>query len=418
VARSTQGGAAVSLETLVRNLDRSRFSPMVLFHRARNPEVVAAIEAAGIPVFTLFDSSDSPPPTHDEERTRDTRGWFSRGGLRGRLLPLFDLVRALRDFIRRDVRLVRPLERFFREHRADLIHLNNGLRSHRAELIVSRRLSIPCVCHVRHFQIITAMERFLGARVSRFLYISRAIEAHYSQQKIRPARGQVIHNVTPIPPRLTEVERRKVRAEFGCGDDHVLAVNVGRIVPWKGQDVFLRALHRVASDVPGMRALVVGEADDTPRARAFEAGLRQMAVEHGIATRVIFTGLRSDVPALMAAADMVVHSAVKPEPFGRVIIEAMATGTPVIAADAGGVADIITSGENGLVTTPGDAEALAGAIRRLASSPELRRTLGAAGLQDAREHFSVERQVERIQRVYVECLGSGTACGMDKESTA
>lgn len=155
---------------------------------------------------------------------------------------------------------------------------------------------------------------------------------------------------------------------------------VGRLTPWKGQDVVLRAFAaaRSAGLDPSARLRLIGAplfGDDA----LFERELGVLAAELRIADVVDFRGHSSDVEAEMAACDVVVHASTRPEPFGQVVVEAMALGRPVIAADAGGPAEVITDGEDGLLVPPGDVDALASAMVRLATDREARGRLAENG---------------------------------------
>jgi glycosyltransferase involved in cell wall biosynthesis len=158
---------------------------------------------------------------------------------------------------------------------------------------------------------------------------------------------------------------------------------LGRLSSWKGQHVFLEAF---ASAFPEgtEQAVIIGSSlfahDD-----AYGADLRRLAARLGIADRVTFSGFREDVAAELSRLDMLVHASVIPEPFGRVVVEGMATGLAVIATGHGGPAEIIENEVNGLLVPPNDSAALAHALRRLAARPELRRTLGAAARHRARD---------------------------------
>jgi glycosyltransferase involved in cell wall biosynthesis len=171
---------------------------------------------------------------------------------------------------------------------------------------------------------------------------------------------------------------------------------VGRLSPWKGQDIFLDAF---AKAFPGgeERALIVGSAmfgEDT-----FERQLRAQADRLGIADRVSFVGFARDVFGLLAEVDVLVHASTVPEPFGQVIIEGMAAGVPVIASAAGGPLEIVTHGVNGVLVAPGDAEALAAWLVQLAASPQLRAELAAQGRVRALD-FAPERIAGALAAVY------------------
>lgn len=161
----------------------------------------------------------------------------------------------------------------------------------------------------------------------------------------------------------------------------------GRLAPWKGQDVLLRA----AAGVADVELWIVGAAqfgeDD------YGARLGRLAEKLGVADRVRFFGHRGDVPALMASCDVVAHTSTAPEPFGQVIVEAMAAGKPIVATAAGGVLEIIKNEVNGLLVPPGDVGALAAALGRLAHDPALRARMATAG-QEAAEPFSTLAMVE------------------------
>src|SRR5581483_10754460 len=118
--------------------------------------------------------------------------------------------------------------------------------------------------------------------------------------------------------------------------------------------------------------------------------LPALAAHLGVTERARFLGFRDDVPALLRAADAVVHSSVYPEPFGRVVVEGMLAGRPVIAAASGGVTEIVTDGETGLLVAPGDPGALARAIARLIDDPAAASAMAARGRARARDAFSVE----------------------------
>lgn len=147
-------------------------------------------------------------------------------------------------------------------------------------------------------------------------------------------------------------------------DDKFVIGHFSRLSPWKGQHVLLDALADCPENVV---ALLVGSAlfgEDE-----YVQTLHQQVEQQGLHDRVQFLGFREDIPDLMAACDLIAHTSVAPEPFGRVIIEAMLCQTPVVAAAAGGAVELIAHEKTGWLTPPGDVQALAAIIRHCQMSP-------------------------------------------------
>ena len=174
-----------------------------------------------------------------------------------------------------------------------------------------------------------------------------------------------------------------LRRNLGIGDAPVVGV-FSRLSAWKGQHVLLEAL----TELPGVHVVLVGDAlfgED-----AYAERLREQTQRWGLGDRVHFLGFRRDIPELMRCVDIVAHTSVTAEPFGRVVVEGMLSAKPVIATRAGAIPEIISDGETGLMVEPGNASALAAAISATLTAPERAAALGTAARRAARERFSLE----------------------------
>lgn len=203
----------------------------------------------------------------------------------------------------------------------------------------------------------------------------------------------VVHNGVDLNEfrRVDAADIGALRRRLHLPENRYLLGLFGRLAPWKGQHVALQALTRLPrqTHLVLVGAAMFGE-------EAYAASLRDEAVRLGIANRVHFAGFRDDVPAWMKAVDVILHTSTVPEPFGRVIIEGMAAGRPVIAAAAGGVTEIIRHGDNGWFVEPGNAAALADAVETLQSAPELAQRLSDRALIDVGQQFSLEGYLGRM----------------------
>jgi glycosyltransferase involved in cell wall biosynthesis len=150
--------------------------------------------------------------------------------------------------------------------------------------------------------------------------------------------------------------------------------------------------------MPQTRFWIVG-AEIFPENQGRQALLRVAAARLGLEDRARFLGQRNDMPAIMDALDLLVAAA-EAEACSRAVLEAMAAGTPVVAADAGGNPELVVHGETGLLFAPRDAQALAAALRILIRDAEARRRLGRAARARVEEQFSIQRQVREIEAVY------------------
>ena len=209
----------------------------------------------------------------------------------------------------------------------------------------------------------------------------------------------VVHNGIDAAPfdALGPGTRAAVRAELGIADDVFLVGCFSRLHPWKGQTVLLDAVARM----PGVHALVVGGALFSGEA-PYEADLRARAQLPDLAGRVHMLGARDDVPRLLAACDVVVHASVLAEPFGRVLVEAMLAKRPVVATAAGGVPEVVSDGETGVLVPPGDAQALGEALDALRRDPARVAALSRRGADHARTRFSRETMLAGVHRVILE----------------
>jgi glycosyltransferase involved in cell wall biosynthesis len=199
--------------------------------------------------------------------------------------------------------------------------------------------------------------------------------------------GRVVPNPVPEP---------RLSAAPAAGRVRTVGM-VGRIAPWKGQDVFLRAFSEAFPVPSRTRAVLAG----VPLfgEEAFAARLESLARALRIRDRVDFLGPVDDVDAVLADLDVLVHCSVLPEPFGQVIVEGMAAGVPVVAAAAGGPTEIVTDGLDGLLTSPGDVGDLAFALSRLDYDPALRRRLSQGGFRRAAD-FSPQRAADAVLGAY------------------
>ena len=188
--------------------------------------------------------------------------------------------------------------------------------------------------------------------------------------------------VMPSQPAATENCRAEIRRALGVPADTVAIIQVSRMEAWKGHHLHLDALAKLKDD-PRWVCWMVGGAQ-RPVEQEYMREIQEKAVRLGIGERVRFLGQRSDVPSLLAAADIFSQPNLGAEPFGIVFIEALAAGLPVVTTAMGGPQEIIDQ-SCGFTAPPGNAEQVAAALRRLIDSSELRLRLGQHGPERARE---------------------------------
>jgi glycosyltransferase involved in cell wall biosynthesis len=198
-----------------------------------------------------------------------------------------------------------------------------------------------------------------------------------------------------------EVSGSRIRKELGIKPEAPVVGFVARLDPWKGLDVFLKAAAMLSRHFPEAHFLISGGAPEG--FERYEQRMRRLAATLGLDGRVHFLGWRyalDDIPELMAALTVFSHTATDPEPFGLVLIEAMAMQRPVVAAQAGGPLEIIVDSESGFLTTPGNPEAHAEAVALLLRDPARARTVGQAGRRRVEEQFSLDRFGHNMAKIY------------------
>jgi glycosyltransferase involved in cell wall biosynthesis len=208
-------------------------------------------------------------------------------------------------------------------------------------------------------------------------------------------RIDVVHNGVDDRPfeALNGISQVELRERIGLPRDAFIVGAFSRLARWKGQHVLLEALLR-ERDVHAafVGAPLFGE-------DAYHDELRAFVSANGLEGRVHFLGFRNDIAACMRAVDVVAHTSITPEPFGRVVVEGMLARRPVVASRDGGVTEIVDDGVDGLLCAPGDAADLAATIAALRDDPALRERLGASGAESARQRFGKERYVAAVERV-------------------
>jgi glycosyltransferase involved in cell wall biosynthesis len=168
----------------------------------------------------------------------------------------------------------------------------------------------------------------------------------------------------------------------------------GRLVRWKGQDTFVRAMGELARQGLDFEAWIVGSSSFGD-GNEYEQELHQLITNEGVAGRIRFLGFRRDVPELMEQCDVICHCS-DFEPFGLVIIEAMMAGKPVVASDVSGPRESIRSGESGFLLAPRDPISFAQQIRMLIDDPLLRERIGRSARVRAETSFDLEHNLNLI----------------------
>ena len=274
----------------------------------------------------------------------------------------------------------------------------NSLKAHVYGTLAARMAGVPQVAHFRDI----LAPPYLPTRLRRALQLlflalppAAAVANSETTARFAPIRGRC----TVIPSGIT---REPARGTPLVENGPVLAV-LGRLERWKGQDVAIRALARLRRRVPEAR-LLIGGAPEVGEA-VYAQELRELTEVLGITDAVEFTGFVDDPYRFFGRAGVAVHSSVLPEPFGQVVVEAMAAGRPVIATAAGGPLEILAGGRFGMLVPPGDPDAIADAAFRLLETPDLYARLSDAAVRRASD-YTIEVSAAKTLRLLHEVAGS------------
>jgi glycosyltransferase involved in cell wall biosynthesis len=372
-------GSTMSLSALVRRLDRDRFEPHVIVARAEQEVYLRDVVGSGPQIARI-----SP-------------GW----GIRVRAAHL-GKVGVLLGLIAATLPYANALRRFVTRHGVRLIHQNNGFDL--GAFLASRWTGVPLVVYQRGPEWDSPLVRRLAPLVARYVANSHATRDNLLGLGVPPARVSV--GYPPIDLEMFDVDRAPApgltRGALGI-PPHVPCVGiVGQLQEWKGHKVFIRAFRQVLLARPEAWACVVG--GPPAGGERYERELRDLARELGVADQMVFTGFVADVPSALQLLDVVVHASVEPEPFGRVIAEAMAMRRPVIASDEGGPREIIEHERTGLLFPRGDDRALAEDIVSLLRDPARAERLAEAGFGEIKRRFSAIQHARLIESVYTDVL--------------
>jgi glycosyltransferase involved in cell wall biosynthesis len=292
-------------------------------------------------------------------------------------------------------------------HANEFIELQAGL--------AARLACLPCIYHVRWPLGTSIVERCVARLVMVLsrgaVFVSRATRDLFLQAAGGTA-GRPTWVIDDPGPEIAQAPadvRDDVRREFAFAADSLVVLNVSKLIPHKGQAIFLKAAAAVAPVIPEARFLVVG--GEVPGHEAYARELGAAASQEPLRAKATLAGQRSDVPRLMAAADIVVHAPTIPESFPGVILEAMAAGRPIIASDIGGIPEQIENGITGVLVEANNVGALARAMLQLLGDAGLRARLGATAEDAYRLRFGAGQHARAVAEAYEQLLQASGRAG-------
>lgn len=379
----TVGGSHVSLLTMLSNLDRERFEPIVVFYDEHH--VAAALRAMEIDVRVL-----------PNERPF---GFGADAG--GGALPFATLVAPLRRLLNLVWYFLRPALAaawFLRRNAISVVHLNNSINTNHEWLLGARCAGVGIVCHERGISPkLNRTARLLGGGPVVHVCISREIRQALVDGGMSAERSLVVYNGIDTRYVTPQRDAAEVRASSGILADAPIVGVVGNIKRWKGQEVAVRATALLVPRWPTIRCLLVGGAAP---ADSYRRELELLARKLGIERNLIFTGFTQHAADYLNVMDVVVHPSIEPEPFGRVNIEAMYLRKPVVATRIGGPTEIFNDGHDGYLVEPNRPDLLAERLGQLIADADLRRTIGERAQATVTERFMITGAMQVLQRLY------------------
>lgn len=387
---SAVAGVGPCLADALEHIDRGRINPFAVcpWEAPGVPSIVQRLEALNVPVVNRSFSHWLTAPNNRSL----SHFWRTFSGLKARAWSLSNLIER---------------------EKIDLVY-TNGLPTLDGA-VAARLTGRPHIWHVheaiKHNPDLKPYcpAQFVEIAIGKLSKIV-IVNSHFLERELKRTSSyaplKVIHNGISIADAQTAepFTGESVRCEFGISMRTPIALAVGTVAPRKGYATLLGAISRTTSTFPDLVVLIAG-AEIPNHARA----LRALAADLGIEDRVRFLGPRQDVPRLLSAADIFVHSA-RQETFGRVIVEAMAAGRPVIATRSGGPEEIVLDGTTGFLVPVDSADEMARRMIILLGSPQLRSQMGQTGRLHAIECFSVKHYAESIQAAILDAAEDHPNC--------
>jgi glycosyltransferase involved in cell wall biosynthesis len=374
-------GADRSLLRLVRNLDKRQYSPFVVISSDVNYEkqlLSPQMEELGVETFIL-------------PLAVLRRKYFNPIGL-----IYFCYLLIISSW---------NLSRIIRKYRINIVHSNtSAVFSGSVAAYITKRVHF---WHVREIYITPRLSGWIIARLinllsTKAIAVSNAVRENLTRNGCDPNKIAVIHNgidVECFSP--DEMKRNLIRSEFEIPQSAIVIGMIGRISSWKGQDILVLAAKEIVESFPEVQFLLVGGVVEWEEFRRDD--LISLINESGLSESIILEDFRSDVPDLLTAFDIFVLPSTLPDPYPTVVLEAMASGLPVIASAQGGSMEMVSE-DCGILVPAGDPRALAASINDLIKNTDIRISMGQKSMLRAQQKFSTQSYVDSIESVYSEVI--------------
>jgi glycosyltransferase involved in cell wall biosynthesis len=261
----------------------------------------------------------------------------------------------------------------------------------------AKRKRLPHIWHIHEIlpgpaPLVKLLSTLLDQSTAYPIAVSNAVANHW-KPVVKKSKIQVIHNGIPYDEFLADYPNPKGR--LNLPEHSTLIGMVGRINPGKGQLFFLGLAEKLSKKYPNTHFVLVG--DPFPGYEPILEELKKGIEEKGLGTRVSYLGFREDIPEIMAALDIFVLPSNLPDSFPTVILEAMASGKPVLATRSGGASEMVLDQETGFLISIGDTASALESLEKLIENQELRKAYGEAGRKRVLQEYSLEAFEEKIK---------------------
>ncbi|MCB9207176.1 MAG: glycosyltransferase family 4 protein [Ignavibacteriales bacterium] len=364
------GGSDQCLFSLLTHLDQTKYELFLLYKRdSFFLEKLKEIGIKLIPITKQVESNNNQIVESKIELKKTNEKW--------KFLPisLKILIKIIPDTLK--------LINIIKANKIDIIHANHNINGDRAVILASIILRKKIVSHYRGLYTAVSIDKYLYPHIDQIICISNFAKQDYIKSGIPEKKCKIIYDGVDLN-KFSPLIKETNKITIGC---------IGRLEKWKGQQVLIEAAGIIVKSFPEIEFLLIGNGSN-------KNNLLNKVKSENLEKHLTFTGDVTNVKDYMDKCTIIVHTSIEPEPFGMVIIEAMALEKPVIATNFGGPIEIIDNEIDGYLIPPSEPKILASHILKLVNNPELRKQIGTEARKKVIEKFDFRITAKKIENVY------------------